>query len=215
MFDSILLYLGGIAALLGLVRVRRRSGRITAAAGVAAMVIALAWPASEKRATEKTKLDEIMPVWQFDERHEIAVAAPPAKVFEAIHAVTADEIFLFRALTAIRRGGRKGPESILNVPEKQPILDVATRTSFKLLADDAPHELVVGTIIERPDVTLATMNFRVLPNGNGSLITTETRVHARTAAAARRFAVYWRVIHPGSDIIRRTWLRAIKRRAES
>jgi hypothetical protein len=31
---------------------------------------------------------------------------------------------------------------------------------------------------------------------------------------ARQFAVYWRLIHPGSDIIRRMWLRAIKRRAE-
>jgi hypothetical protein len=30
----------------------------------------------------------------------------------------------------------------------------------------------------------------------------------------RRFAIYWRRIHPGSDIIRRMWLRAIKLRAE-
>ena len=42
-----------------------------------------------------------------------------------------------------------------------------------------------------------------------------TRVYGNSAAAVRQFAIYWHIIHPGSDIIRRTWLRAIKRRAES
>jgi len=37
---------------------------------------------------------------------------------------------------------------------------------------------------------------------------------AGTDAARRSFAVYWRIIHPGSDIIRRMWLRAVKLRAE-
>jgi len=216
MLDSLLFYAGGLAVAVNVFRLKRRSGRIAAAAGLAAMTIALAWPASEKRAGGKaTKLDEIMPVWQFDERHEIDVAAPPEKVFAAIRAVTADEIFLFRTLTAIRRGGRKGQESIINAPPSQPLLDVATRTSFRYLADDPPRELVVGTVIERPDVTIAAMNFRVVPIAGGSRLTTETRVSSKTAAAARRFAAYWRVVHPGSDIIRRSWLRAIKRRAEA
>jgi hypothetical protein len=38
---------------------------------------------------------------------------------------------------------------------------------------------------------------------------------ARLAAAVRRgFAVYWRLIYPGSPLIRTTWLAAIKARAE-
>jgi hypothetical protein len=58
------------------------------------------------------------------------------------------------------------------------------------------------------------MNFVVTPDGpNGSIVTTETRVFASSASACRRFAVYWRVIYPGSAIIRRMWLRAIERRA--
>jgi hypothetical protein len=56
---------------------------------------------------------------------------------------------------------------------------------------------------------------RVYDAIHGVRVTTETRVFADNAAAARRFAVYWRVIQPGSDLIRRGWLRAIKRRAES
>lgn len=59
------------------------------------------------------------------------------------------------------------------------------------------------------------MNFLVTPDEHGgSNIATETRVFANSDSARRRFAIYWRIIHPGSDIIRRMWLRAIKRRAE-
>jgi len=209
--DSILLYAGAATTAVSAVRRSKRG----AAAGVAMMAIALAWPATEQRIAAKTmKLDDAMPEWQFNEVHAIDVAAPPEKVFEAIRAVTADEIFLFRTLTAIRRGGFSGRESIINAPKNQPLLDVATRSGFHYVADDPPHELVFDVVIERPNVTMAAMNFHVVPTANGSRLTTETRVHSTTAAAARRFAIYWRVVQPGSDIIRRSWLRAIKRRAE-
>jgi hypothetical protein len=47
----------------------------------------------------------------------------------------------------------------------------------------------------------------------GSLVTTETRVHATDRNPVRRFGVYWRIIQPWSAVIRRMWLRAIDRRA--
>jgi len=40
-----------------------------------------------------------------------------------------------------------------------------------------------------------------------------SRAYANSPPARRRFAAYWRVIYPGSAIIRRMWLRAIERRA--
>jgi hypothetical protein len=177
-----------------------------------------------------------MPRWQIRERHIIPVAAPPEKVFAAIHAVRADEIFLFRTLIAIRKCGQSGgPESIMNGPEEKPILDVATQTTFILLAEEPTRELVVGTVVAappkarasgqltpelfqkklQPGVALATMNFLVRPDDQGgSTISTETRIYANNKSVLRRFVVYWRVVHPGSDIIRRMWLRAIKQRAE-
>ena len=63
-------------------------------------------------------------------------------------------------------------------------------------------------------VTVATMNILVTEAGpERSLVTTETRVFANSGPARRRFAAYWRVIYPGSGLIRRMWLRAIQRRA--
>ena len=112
---------------------------------------------------------------------------------------------------------------------------MATRTTFLPLAAEPDRELVVGTVVvaprgwrraeaatpeafrtlAAPGFARAAMNFRVVPDGRGgSIVSTETRVHATDAPSRRRFAAYWRVIYPGSAIIRRSWLRAVRRRAE-
>ncbi len=63
---------------------------------------------------------------------------------------------------------------------------------------------------------IAAMNFLVEDTGPRScMVTTETRVYATDTSARHRFAPYWRVIYPGSALIRRTWLRAVKPRAEA
>jgi hypothetical protein len=213
--DSIALYAGGAATLAGaaalLRRRTRRTGAMLIAGGVAVAVVALAWPVSEEHVAEKvTHLDDAMPRWHFNERHSIHVNADPQRVYDAAKAVRADEIALFNMLTWIRRGGRPLPEGILNAGKTKPLLDVATRTSFRYLADDPPREIVVGTRIA-PGIG-ATMNFLIVPEAKGCRLSTETRVFA--PSKKHLFALYWRAIHPGSDIIRRMWLRAIQRRAE-
>src|SRR5258708_14438507 len=138
MLDSVLLYLGFATIFVGtlsilwplrFLRIRtRKGGAIVAAVGFLVAIVILLLPARTKHAsTPTTKLDEWMPVWQFDEQHSIHIKPSPEKVFDAIHAVRADEIFLFRTLIAIRRCGQPGPESIMNAPENKPLLDVATQ----------------------------------------------------------------------------------------
>jgi hypothetical protein len=246
MLDSYLVYLGltlFCAGLLSIIRplrfvyIRtRRLALLVASFGLLLSLGILLLPYGNQEATDRvSKLDEWMPRWQVGERHVLKIAASPAKVFAAIHDVRADEILLFRTLTAIRRCGSSGPESILNAPEEKPLLDVATQTTFILLDDMAPRELVMGTVVAAPrrvraagrlepdlfrktlssGVVLATMNFLVTPSDDGgSTVATETRVFANSPAGVRRFGIYWRLIHPGSDLIRRMWLRAIALRAE-
>jgi hypothetical protein len=179
------------------------------------------------------RLEEFAPVYEFNEVHSIRVRAPRSLIYRSIKEVTAGEIALFRALTWIRRFGRAGPESILNPPGDEPLLAVATRTGFLLLADDPERELAIGTVLiaprgvrkpatpqqfkelAAPGAAKAVMNFHIEDAGGGAwLVSTETRVHATDASARRRFARYWAVIRLGSGFIRRMWLRAIKRRAE-
>ena len=201
--------------------------------GAILVAIGVSLPTADARVEKRnTRLDEFVPAWQFSERHTIRIAAPPAKVFHAIGRVRANEIALFNTLTWIRRGGRKLPESILNAGETASLLDVATRSGFIYLANDPPREVVVGTVVFTPrgghgaltaeqfkagfppGFVAAAMNFLVTPDGpNSTVVSTETRVFANTATTKRRFARYWRVIYPGSALIRRMWLRAVANRA--
>ena len=184
--------------------------------GLIVSAVGFALPAPETRiSAPATRLDGFAPVWQFREVHSRHVSASPERVYGAMRAVRANEILLFRTLTWLRRFGRPLPESILNAGDKEPLIDIATRTGFEMLADEPPRELVIGTTVLRsPRGTAeAWMNFRVTAHDGGSLVTTETRVHADTTWACRRFSRYWRIIYPGSALIRRMWLRAIERRA--
>jgi hypothetical protein len=243
MFGSTVFYVGVIVAFVGLAAAvkpirhlrlpTRSSGLAVMGTGVVFAGVGLTLPATGRRVDRaETRLDAIAPAWQFREFHSIRVAAPPTRVFEAIKSVRADEILFFHALTWIRRAGRPLPKSIMNPGTSEPLIDVATQTGFVRLADDAPRELVVGSVVMAPARTrgtatpqmfardlppgfaLATMNFLVTEDGpDRSLVSTETRVFANSPAARRRFAMYWRMIYPGSAIIRRMWLRAIERRA--
>ena len=177
-------------------------------------------------------IDEFAPTWQFREVHRIAVLAPAQTTLRAIHDVTAREIKLFRLLTWIRRLGKPGRESILNAPPDVPILQVALRNGFVSLGETS-REIAIGTAVVRPRNTSppatpadfknavspgwakAVMNFRI---DNAALamcvVTTETRVFATDPNTERKFWYYWWTIRPGSGLIRRMWLRAIRRRAE-
>lgn len=243
MFESTVTYSGLVTALVGLVMVikpitqlgitTRPEAAIICGIGIVVAAIGLNLPTSESRSVSvRAKLDEFVPTWQFNERHSIEIDAPPARVIDAVRGVRADEIFLFRTLTWIRRGGRAVPQSILNAGgDGEPIIDVALKGGFVMLADDAAHEIVLGTVVitprgsarqttaatfksPPPGCAVAAMNFVVTPAApEKTILMTETRVYANGARERRKFARYWRMIYPGSAIIRRMWLRAARRRA--
>lgn len=218
---------GALVFFTGFLMLPRRRGVALLAAGAAAMAGSLLAPARERRVARwGSRLDALMPAWQFREVHQLYIDASPERVYAATRAVRAEEIFLFRTLTWIRRAGRETEPGILNPGSREPLLDVATRTGFVRLADDPPRELVIGMAVigprataadfphaAHPDTALAAMNFHITPAGAGSLLRTETRVFANGARARRRFAWYWRLIYPGSSLIRYAWLQAIARRA--
>lgn len=244
MFGSAVVYAGLIIALAGMALVAKPIRRLrvptrrralgVAGAGLVLAAIGLVLPVSESRVAQASNhLDEFVPVWQFAEFHTIDVAAPPARVFEAIKKTRPDEMFLFRTLIAIRNAGQPPPQIIQDATQKyESLYDIATHSTFVVLADDPPREFVLGTVVGwppgprqpltpdffrkplSPGFALAAMNCIVTADGSGgSIISTETRVFANSPSARRRFAAYWRVIYPGSDLMRRMWLRAYQRRA--
>jgi hypothetical protein len=215
-------------------RVRTRSHAASALlAGLSLLTVGLLLPVSPVVLPGPAMaMDGLLPSYPFGEHHEIDVAAPRERVYAAVRAVTAREIRLFLWLTWLRSPRLSGPgvESILNPAADRPILDVALDTTFVVLHEEPGRELVVGTIVccgprrpvrtreefwaARGSVARALMNFHLEERGSSVRLVTQTRIHASDRAAERRFAAYWRLIYPGSALIRRMWLRAIRDRAE-
>jgi hypothetical protein len=242
---SALWYSSFVTLALGIVAVIRPIRRIRLATrwrSAALIVLSIAWmalnvvvlPDAKRVFLQEANIDAYAPLYHFREVHTRMIEAPPHRVLAAVKSVTAEDIALFRLFTSIRRFGRPGPESILNAPERIPILDVATRSGFLLLADDG-REVLIGSLVavprgfrpsRRPDarwfqelagpgLVKATMNFLVEgQQATRTRLTTETRVFATDHDALQRFTAYWRTIFPGSWILRVTWLSAIASRAE-
>jgi len=184
------------------------------------------------------RLEQVLPEYDFDERHSVWIAAPAERVFEAVKAATPAEMPLVRVLFAIRSlPGRLGRGGGGLPPEKtRALYEQLTEFGFAVLADEPPQELVVGLIdqawrldggetvqvegadafvaFEQPGFIKAAMNFRLSAEHGGTRLETQTRVRATDPRARRKFGRYWRVIKPGSGLVRRSWLAAVKRRAE-
>jgi hypothetical protein len=216
---------------------RRPAVRIASTGMALAAVSLLAGGGLHRVTTPASELDRFVPVFQFSERHTIEIAAPAERAYRAMLDVTPEEVASYRVLTWLRTGGQSGPESIMNPPAAKPLIDTAVRTSFRKLAEVPNSEFVFGGFVsappgararawtgesyaalneEEPGFAKVAMNFRIEPQGpDACVLSTETRVYATDAATRRAFKVYWRTIYPGSALIRLSWLRAIKRRAES
>jgi hypothetical protein len=182
-----------------------------------------------------TLLDGVMPAYEFSERHETLVEAPPERVFAALKAATPAELPLTRVLLAIR-----GLPSLM-VRRRRPIslhrtlLDSFAGAGFLVLGEEPERELVLGAVgrfwrpvgnlpvpirdpaafaaFEEPDHAKAAVSFELALADHATRLITETRIQTTDDAARKKFARYWRLIRPGSGLIRRDMLRAVRRRA--
>jgi hypothetical protein len=181
-------------------------------------------------------LDEALPEYEFFERHRMLVSAPLEHALAAATEATPAEMPFVRTLFALRslpaRLTRRGR---LPADRTRSLAAQMVEFGFVLLAEDEhgvvfgfagqPWRLAGGSMprlrtarewldFAEPGYVKAAMSFSVVPEGSRTRLETETRIHATDAVSRRRFARYWRVIRPGSGLIRRSWLRAAKRRAE-
>lgn len=175
-------------------------------------------------------LDRIQPTWHFRSHHSTVVAAPAARVAEAIGSVRLDRDasplvrLLFRA-----RG--------LSLPRKPTPRAALTSNGFSVLGEEPGREIVFGTTgkfwapretanlvrvpdarafieFDRPGQAKGTINILVEPiSDDRTMLRTETRVSCTDLRARLLFGAYWTLIRIPSGWIRRDMLRAIARRA--
>ena len=181
-------------------------------------------------------LDELMPRYEFGGVHRVRVSAPPDRALEALRRVTPGEMPLVRLLFAVRSlpthlAGKRGLSADSTVALYEQLAQMLVP-----LAEDPGREVVVGGIgqmwrlaggdsptfrdasgfvaYEEPGYAKLATNFSALPLGDSTELRTETRVLTTNPASRRAFGRYWRIIRPWSGLIRRSWLRAARRRAE-
>jgi hypothetical protein len=180
-------------------------------------------------------LDTHLPRYDFHEVHSTLVRATPEATIAAAKAMVPRDVPLTVSLMAVRGLptllSRRGPGLSVTMP----VLEQFERAGFAVLAE-SQTELVMGGVgrfwrpsgnlrpvdaagfaaFDEPGFAKGAFNLSAEPEGAGRCrLTTETRVLATDAAARRDFGRYWRVIQAGSGLIRREWLWAIRRRAES
>jgi hypothetical protein len=182
-------------------------------------------------------LEEIVPEYDFGEVHAVRLFAPPEGALGAAKLVGLGEMPLARMLFAVRSipayvAGKRG----LPTDRTDPLFGQMLDFGFVPIGEEPGREVVCGGIgqmfevsggltpvfrdasefvaFREPGYAKVAMNFSSRPLESGSELRTETRVVATDAASRRRFGFYWRLIQPGSALVRRGWLAAAKRRAE-
>jgi hypothetical protein len=172
-------------------------------------------------------IEEAMPSYDVHEVHSLWVPAAPADAYAAVKAVSAREVRLFGPLMRLRTFGRSGRA----FDPQAPLLAEMVKVGFMPLGERPGEEVVLGAIgrfwspfgnkprvvedfvaFAEPGYAKAALNFTVRSEREGSRITTETRIIGTDAAATRKFRRYWLLIRLGSGAIRRSWLKAIRRR---
>jgi len=180
-------------------------------------------------------LEQFMPRFDSRSRHAIEVHAPAQAVFTAVEAVTVKEVRFLRELEFIRALPGLAATGRLDAPALDAPLILSFTRGAVLLGARAPEEVLAGAIgsfwrlagnepvvfgspeefltFSEPGFAKAVVGFRLDQRGAEVLLTTETRFVATDEATRRLMSRYWRLIRPGSNLIRTEWLRAIRRRA--
>jgi hypothetical protein len=186
-------------------------------------------------------LDSWMPSYDVSARYAISVAAPPSQVYAALMATDFSRPWVVRGLMGLRLfpallRSPVGTWRRLNRPKgtDRGSLSNLEGSDFILLAQAPPREIVVGTtgrfwsltaeFIRIPPerfreplpagVAQAGWNFEITETPKGAELATETRVRCADPETSRRFRRYWRLVAPGSGLIRHAILSQVRRESE-
>jgi hypothetical protein len=195
------------------------------------------WPAHTIRvAAPSSRLDVYMPSYDFYERHELVIHAPAKQVRAVLDRISFADIGVIETLGRIRAiaMGQFRTPGPGGAPPSMPILTMMNdpRSGFFPL-DSAGGEYVFGLAGQpwnnaavrlkpgefrswaKSDQVKIAVNFLIVDLGQGRCrAITETRVAANDESARRKMAKYWTLIYPGTGLIRRSLLEAIRVRAE-
>jgi hypothetical protein len=161
-------------------------------------------------------LDDVLPVYDWSERHARRLTVPPEAAVSAFLAARAAPGAAVRILFRLR-----------GLRTDATIADAFARMGFEEL-HRAPADVVIGASgtpwrlrggirpfgAGDPGTVRMATDVRAVVAPGGCILSTETRIAAADDEARRAFGRYWRLVRPFSGLIRRRWLAAAERVAQ-
>jgi hypothetical protein len=237
-YSGIVAFLGGVVSALAPPRWFGFSKRFQAPlagalAGTVLFVAGWCWPvAAFDTPLPATRLDAFMPEYNFHERHEILIQAPPDRVRAALDRVAWADIGVMETLGRVRAIAM-GKSSQGGLSPTPIVASVQNPRSGFFPLDDTPGEFVFGLAGQpwnnaairlsaaefrtwaKPGSIKVAANFLIQGAENDrTRVVTETRIVACDAASRKKMAQYWALIYPGSGMVRRSLLESVRLRAE-
>lgn len=168
-------------------------------------------------------IDSFLPEYDFRTAHSQWVAADTGTVWAALTTVRFDELVLTRPLVRIRGLGKRlpsgsvfhnGPVTLLRVDDGVEAVGGAIAQSWSL---KPAHKTISGEEFfagfGEPGWVKFVTDFRVVAEGTGTRLSTETRIKALDPRSKARFGLYWAGIRAFSGLVRRDVLAAVARKA--
>ena len=163
----------------------------------------------------------------FGLHHEIRVAAPSDRAWDALSTVTLADLPATRLLSAVRYGRRRpsgrapllssGPLPLVHcVPPQLAIAVGMSRPWQPRPSRSKPDSMGEWTRFDEAGWTKILIAFVIRSDGEAaSRLSSDTLVWSTDPEAQARFLPYWRLIEPFAGLIRREILSAVARRAGS
>ncbi len=217
----------------------RTIGAFVLLSGSAISFISFFWPVKEHHSQSKQKIDDLLPDYSFNEFHEVRIKASPEKVKQTLQVTGVQDIPVVHLLMKIRgisdgkdmsdtaaksqagTGNFSTPDFNFFVVDPTEYISVMIiKSSMITNQPDKPAPPEIFTLeqfmsFKSPGYVKVAINFKFIrENEEETLLTTETRVQGICHKDSRTFSRYWRVIYPGSAIIRRVWLDTISKKAQ-
>jgi hypothetical protein len=178
-------------------------------------------------------LDDVLPMADHVTRQARVIEAPPSVVWDELHRLKLASLPVtltlggVRALPGLLTGKWHGaldqtfldvvPVPVLSSEPEAAVVFGGVLRPWKLTGGEQPPALDAADLREwtEPGWVKAAMEFRLTPTRGGTELSSETRVVATDAGARRRFALYWKVVGPGSSATRWEVLTAVALKAEA
>ena len=230
-----------IRPLVFLLILNRTVAAIVVSGGILISTVSLLYPVKMRHSsTNSQKIDSLLPDFAFSEYHEVRINASPEKVKQVLQVTGVKDIPVANFLMKIR--GIADEDVDLSDRASNNLVSTGTISTpdfnfFVVAPDEWITVMILKSVIitnnanqpappeisaleqfmsfNEPGYVKVAVNFRFIStNNNETILTTETRNNGITHKDNRVFGYYWRIIYPGSAIIRRVWLDTIKKKAQ-